>query len=50
MRFPMDAVFLDKNMQVKRVVPAIRPFRMRGGDAARAASSSSPRARPNGLA
>jgi uncharacterized protein len=28
MRFPMDAVFLDKQLRVRAVVPAIRPFRV----------------------
>ena len=28
MRFPIDAVFLDKEMAVRRVVPGLRPFRI----------------------
>jgi len=28
MRFPMDAVFLDKQMRVRRIAPDIRPFRI----------------------
>jgi uncharacterized membrane protein (UPF0127 family) len=28
MRFPMDAVFLDKELRVRKVVPAVRPFRL----------------------
>jgi uncharacterized protein len=28
MRFPMDAVFLDKELRVRKVVPAIKPFRL----------------------
>jgi uncharacterized membrane protein (UPF0127 family) len=35
MRFPMDAVYLDKNMKVKRVVPAIKPFRFSWAPGAR---------------
>jgi uncharacterized membrane protein (UPF0127 family) len=27
MRFPMDAVFLDKELRVRKVVPAVKPFR-----------------------
>lgn len=27
MAFPMDAVFLDKELRVRRVVPAMRPWR-----------------------
>jgi uncharacterized protein len=27
MRFPMDAVFLDKGLRVRKVVPAVRPWR-----------------------
>jgi uncharacterized membrane protein (UPF0127 family) len=28
MRFPIDAVFLDKRMVVKRVIPGLRPWRL----------------------
>ena len=28
MRFPMDAVFLDKGLRVRKVVPAVKPFRL----------------------
>ncbi len=28
MRFPMDAVYLDKKLRVRGVVPAIRPYRI----------------------
>jgi uncharacterized membrane protein (UPF0127 family) len=28
MRFPMDAVFLDKQLCVRKVVPAIKPYRL----------------------
>jgi uncharacterized membrane protein (UPF0127 family) len=28
MRFPMDAVFLDKQLRVLKVVPAVKPFRV----------------------
>jgi uncharacterized protein len=28
MRFPIDAVFLDRQMRVKKIVPAIPPFRV----------------------
>jgi len=28
MRFPMDAVFLDKDLRVRKVVPAVKPFRL----------------------
>jgi uncharacterized membrane protein (UPF0127 family) len=35
MRFPMDAVYLDKNMKVKKVVPAIKPFRLSWAPGAR---------------
>jgi uncharacterized membrane protein (UPF0127 family) len=28
MRFPMDAVYLDKELRVRAVVPAIRPYRI----------------------
>src|SRR5262249_4700813 len=27
MRFPMDAVFLDKELRVSKVVPDVKPFR-----------------------
>jgi uncharacterized membrane protein (UPF0127 family) len=27
MRFPMDAVFLDKQLRVRKVVPAVKPYR-----------------------
>ena len=27
MRFPMDAVFLDRELRVRKVVPAVRPWR-----------------------
>jgi uncharacterized membrane protein (UPF0127 family) len=27
MRFPMDAVFLDKELRVRKIVPAVKPFR-----------------------
>ena len=27
MRFPMDAVFLDKSLRVRKVVPDVKPFR-----------------------
>jgi uncharacterized protein len=30
MRHPIDAVFLDRDMNVLRTVPAIRPWRMAG--------------------
>jgi uncharacterized membrane protein (UPF0127 family) len=35
MRFPMDAVYLDKNMKVKRIVPAIKPYRISWAPGAR---------------
>ena len=28
MRFPMDAVFLDKGLRVRKVVTAVKPFRL----------------------
>jgi uncharacterized membrane protein (UPF0127 family) len=28
MRFAMDAVFLDKNLRVRKVVPAVKPWRI----------------------
>jgi uncharacterized membrane protein (UPF0127 family) len=28
MRFPMDAVFLDKELRVRKVVPAVKPYRL----------------------
>ena len=35
MRFPIDAVFLDKKMVVRRVVAEIPPFRLAWGRGAR---------------
>ena len=35
MRFPIDVVFLDKKMVVRRVVAGIRPFRFAWGRGAR---------------
>ena len=31
MAFPIDAVFLDRDLVVRRVVPAIRPYRIAFG-------------------
>jgi uncharacterized membrane protein (UPF0127 family) len=28
MRFPMDAVFLDEQLRVRKIVPAVKPFRV----------------------
>ena len=28
MRFPMDAVFLDKELRVRKIVPAVKPYRL----------------------
>ena len=28
MRFPMDAVFLDKGLRVRKIVPDVKPFRL----------------------
>jgi uncharacterized membrane protein (UPF0127 family) len=35
MAFPIDAVFLDRDLRVRRVVPAIRPFRAAFGRGAK---------------
>jgi uncharacterized membrane protein (UPF0127 family) len=36
MRFPIDAVFLDRDLQVLRVVPGLRPWRHAGKRGAKA--------------
>src|SRR5687768_6063654 len=36
MRFPIDVVFLDADLEVLRVAPSVRPWRMRSQRGARA--------------
>jgi uncharacterized membrane protein (UPF0127 family) len=37
MRFPIDVVFLDRELTVKKIVEALRPWRMAGARGAKAA-------------
>ena len=41
MAFPMDAVFLDKELRVRKVVAAMRPFRAAWKPGSRSADSNS---------
>jgi uncharacterized protein len=36
MRFPIDVVFLDRELRVLKVVPSLAPWRMASGRGARA--------------